>query len=141
MNRFSVSVSGSDGSYLVTILFEELDANAWPYYQLKTAFGENFGTAIFDASGLFYGLSKDYTWSYDPETFTVTCYEAETELEDYIKDLALSSYDYFDDEKYVKYMFFTAIDESQTAGKQMECYVTREDSTLTVRFAIGDHAE
>lgn len=141
--KFSVSVMGADESYIVTVSAEELEATEWPYYQLQTAFGENFGVAIFNANGLFAGLSKEYSWSYDPETFTVTCNEAEDELETYVRDLALSSHDYFDEAngKYVKYMFFLAIDESQTEGKQMECYINRDGSTLTVRFALADHAE
>lgn len=141
--RFSVSVMGAEESYIITVVSEELEAGRWPYYQLKTAFGENFGSAVFDASGLLAGLSKKYSWSYDPDTFTATCNEAETELEDYVRDLALSASDYYDETngKYVKYMFFMAIDESKTAGKQMECYVTREENKLTVRFALADHVE
>lgn len=140
-NKFSVSVMGADGSYIVTISLDELEETAWPYYQLKTAFGENFSLGIFDASGLFSGLTKDYVWSYDPDTSTVTCDEADDDLENYVRDLASSTYDYFDDTKYVKYMFLFAIDESKTEGKQMECYISRDGSKMTVHFELAEHVE
>ena len=143
--RFSVSVMGSDDSFVVTVLTETLQEGKFPYYQLVNSFGENFGIAVFNANGLFAGLSKDYTWTYDAASNTAVCHEAEDELEAYVRDLASSAGDYYDEystpPKYVKNMFWLAIDETKTEGKQMECYVTRDGSTLSVQFVLADKVE
>ena len=143
--RFSVSAMGADESFVVTIFTETLQEGKFPYYQLVNSFGENFGIAVFNANGLFAGLSKDYTWTYDAASNTAVCHEAEDELEAYVRDLATSACDYYDEysdrPKYVKYMFLFAIDETKTEGKQMECYVTRDGSTLSVQFVLADKVE
>ena len=140
--RFSVSAMGADESFVVTIFTETLQEGKFPYYQLVNSFGENFGIAVFNANGLFAGLSKDYTWTYDAASNTAVCHEAEDELEAYVRDLASSASDYYDEystpPKYVKNMFWLAIDETKTEGKQMECYVTRDGSTLSVQFVLAD---
>lgn len=143
--RFSVSAMGADESFVVTIFTETLQEGKFPYYQLVNSFGENFGIAVFNANGLFAGLSKDYTWTYDAASNTAVCHEAEDELEAYVRDLASSASDYYDEystpPKYVKNMFWLAIDETKTEGKQMECYVTRDGSTLSVQFVLADKVE
>ena len=143
--RFSVSAMGADESFVVTIFTETLQEGKFPYYQLVNSFGENFGIAVFNADGLFAGLSKKYTWTFDAATNTAVCYEAEDELEAYVRDLASSASDYYDEystpPKYVKNMFWLAIDETKTEGKQMECYVTRDGSTLSVQFVLADKVE
>ena len=143
--RFSVSAMGADESFVVTIFTETLQEGKFPYYQLVNSFGENFGIAVFNANGLFAGLSKEYTWTFDAATNTAVCHEAEDELEAYVRDLASSASDYYDEystpPKYVKNMFWLAIDETKTEGKQMECYVTRDGSTLSVQFVLADKVE
>lgn len=138
LNRFNVSIMLADGEATISMTTSTLKETEWPYYRLRAAFGENFGIAVFQVGGAFSGLEKTYEWTYDAATATVVCNEADDALEEHVRDQALTASDYFDDEKYVKYMFVMTMDEEATEGKQMECYVTREGEKLTVRFVLAD---
>lgn len=143
LKKVSFSCMFADGELTISCSSDTLDENEWPFDRLRSALGENFGAAVFDCCGTFSMLEKkhEYKFSFDSDTLTVTCNNADGDLEEEIRSNALSAMDYFDDEKYVKKNFFLAFDEAETKDKGVEVYVDRDGSNLTVRFAIGDYPE
>lgn len=133
--EMSVGYAMSDGEGYISFITKTIKDTDWPYFTLVYEFGENLGAYIFEPSV----FSGDYVFSYDSKTKTVTCNNADEELENAVRDKASYTFSYYDDVAYREHNFYKAVDESKVEGKLMSCYVNRDGSKLTVRFEVTDY--